>query len=193
MMVERLTKQSYADFLGARFFAPLGMDSTRFGGTGVFVPRRSPTAYNRETGELRPWLYPFGEKDYPAAGLNSSAADLAKFFIALDAGRVLRPESLRALCRAKLNDGRRRATVSLDNRRTQGPQSLGHEGGGAAWIAHFPRALTVVVLCNLNGARADEIQYGIADLYLAADGSRSENLSGPPRAPHFFAPPPTNS
>ncbi len=45
---------------------------------------------------------------------------------------------------------------------------VGHEGGGAIWLAHFPdERLSVVVLCNLNGARADEIQYGIGDLYLA--------------------------
>jgi CubicO group peptidase (beta-lactamase class C family) len=44
---------------------------------------------------------------------------------------------------------------------------VGHEGGGAIWVAHFPAEhLSVVVLCNLNGARADEIQYAIADLYL---------------------------
>ncbi len=44
---------------------------------------------------------------------------------------------------------------------------VGHEGGGAIWVAHFPNEqLSVVVLCNLNGARADEIQYGIADFYL---------------------------
>jgi CubicO group peptidase (beta-lactamase class C family) len=44
---------------------------------------------------------------------------------------------------------------------------VGHEGGGASWIAHFPNDhLSVIVLCNLNGARADEIQYGVADLYL---------------------------
>jgi CubicO group peptidase (beta-lactamase class C family) len=49
----------------------------------------------------------------------------------------------------------------------KGRKVVGHEGGGSAWVAHFPaERLSVVVLCNLNGARADEIQYGVADLYL---------------------------
>lgn len=49
----------------------------------------------------------------------------------------------------------------------RGRRVVGHEGGGAAWIAHFPEErLTVIVLCNLNGARADEIPYAIADFFL---------------------------
>ncbi len=44
---------------------------------------------------------------------------------------------------------------------------VGHEGGGATWIAHFPEErVSVAVLTNLNALRADHIQYDIADLYL---------------------------
>ena len=175
-VVERLSGKSYADFLSERVFTPSGMGSTRFGGTGVLVPRRSPTAYNRQTGELRPWLYPFGEKDYPAAGLNSSAADLAKFFVALDAGKILKPESLGALWSpVRLNDGTEKPYgMGWTVGEHKGRRVVGHEGGGAAWIAHFPaERLSVVVLCNLNGARADEIQYGIADFYLDGAASRA--------------------
>jgi hypothetical protein len=54
----------------------------------------------------------------------------------------------------------------------KGRKVVGHEGGGSAWVAHFPdEHLSIVVLCNLNGVRADEIQYGIADLY---SGQRPE-------------------
>ena len=175
-VVERLSGKTYAEFLSERVFAPLQMSSTRFGGTGVLVKRRSPTAYNRQTGELRPWLYPFGEKDYPAAGLNSSAADLAKFFVALDAGKILKPESLGALWSpVKLNDGTEKGYgLGWTVGEHKGRRVVGHEGGGAAWIAHFPsERLSVAVLCNLNGARADEIQYGIADLYLDEAAKRA--------------------
>ena len=174
MLVERVAKKSYSDFLAERVFAPLGMASTRFGGTeAAVVKRRSPASYNRQTGELRGWVYPFNTRDYPAAGLNSSANDLAKFLAALDAGRVLRPESLRELWSpVRLNGGVEKGyglgwTVDVHRER----KVVGHEGGGAIWAAHFPEEhLSVIVLCNLNGARADEIQYGIADLYLGAGG-----------------------
>ena len=169
-IVQKLTKKSYAAFLEERVFAPLGMASTRFGGTeaGV-IKRRSATSYSRETGQLTGWIYPFTTKDYPAAGLNSSVADLTKFLIALDTGKILRNENREEIWTpVELNNGTEKPyglgwTVDEHKER----KVVGHEGGGAIWVAHFPNEqLSVVVLCNLNGARADEIQYGIADFYL---------------------------
>jgi D-alanyl-D-alanine carboxypeptidase len=169
-IVQRLTKKSYAAFLQERMFAPIGMTATSFGGTeaGV-IKRRSPTSYSRETGQLTGWVYPFTARDYPAAGLNSSAADLAKFLVALDADKILKNENREEMWTpVELNNGTEKPyslgwTVDEHN----GRKVVGHEGGGAIWVAHFPdEHLSVVVLCNLNGARADEIQYGIADFYL---------------------------
>jgi CubicO group peptidase (beta-lactamase class C family) len=169
MIVRKLAGVSYSDFLKQRVFIPLGMSSTQYGGSEVVISRRSSTAYNRETGELRTWLYPFGAKDYPGAGLNASAVDLMNFLIALDSGRVLKPQSLQALWTpVKLNNGTERGyglgwTVDVHD----GRKVVGHEGGGSIWVAHFPAEhLSVIVLCNLNGARADEIQYGVADAVL---------------------------
>ncbi len=169
-IVQKLTKKSYAAFLEERVFAPLGMASTRFGGTeaGV-IKRRSSTSYNRESGQLACWVYPFNTRDYPAAGLNASVADLAKFLIALDTDKVLSRENREEMWTpVELNNGTEKPyglgwTVDEHKER----KVVGHEGGGAIWVAHFPNEqLSVVVLCNLNGARADEIQYGIADFYL---------------------------
>jgi len=169
-IVQRLTKKSYAAFLEERMFAPLGMASTRFGGTeaGV-IKRRSSTSYSRETGQLTGWIYPFSARDYPAAGLNASAADLAKFLIALAADKILKKEHREEMWTpVELNNGTQKPYGlgwTVDEHK--GRKVVGHEGGGAIWVAHFPNEqLSVVVLCNLNGARADEIQYGIADFYL---------------------------
>jgi CubicO group peptidase (beta-lactamase class C family) len=169
VIVEKLTKQTYSEFLRARVFEPLGM-TAQFGGTeAAVIKRRAPTSYYRESDTLRGWIYPFSVRDYPAAGLNSSAGDLARFLLALDAGKVLKPESMHALLTpVRLNDGSEKGyglgwTIGEHKNR----KVVGHEGGGAIWVAHFPAEhLSVVVLCNLNGARADEIQYAIADLYL---------------------------
>jgi CubicO group peptidase (beta-lactamase class C family) len=101
---------------------------------------------------------------------------MAKFLSALEAGKVLKRASLEEMWTPmRLNDGTELrlggggASYGLgwtvDEHK--GRKVVGHEGGGAAWVAHFPsERLSVVVLCNLNGARADEIQYGVADLYL---------------------------
>ncbi|MCM3874344.1 MAG: beta-lactamase family protein [Pyrinomonadaceae bacterium] len=169
-IVQRLTKQPYAAYLGQRIFAPLAMTATEFGGTeaGV-IKRRSPTSYSRETGQLTGWIYPFTTRDYPAAGLNSSVADLAKFLVALDSDKILTKEHSQEMWSpVELNNGTEKPYGlgwTVDEHK--GRKVVGHEGGGAIWVAHFPEEqLSVAVLCNLNGARADEIQYGIADLYL---------------------------
>jgi CubicO group peptidase (beta-lactamase class C family) len=89
--------------------------------------------------------------------------------IALNAGKVVRKESLDEMwAPVELNNGTQKPyglgwTVDEYKERTV----VGHEGGGAIWLAHFPKEqLSVVILCNLNGARADEIQYAVADFYL---------------------------
>ena len=175
-IVQRQAKKSYAAFLEERIFARLGMASTRFGGTeAAVIKRRSSTSYSRETGQLTGWIYPFTPRDYPAAGLNSSTEDLAKFLVALDSDKVLSKEHREEMwAPVELNNGTEKPyglgwTVDEHN----GRKVVGHEGGGAIWVAHFPDdQLSVVVLCNLNGARADEIQYGIADFYLGTAQGR---------------------
>lgn len=178
-IVAKLSGKPFWSFLADRLFRPLGMTGTRPGDTEVVIPGRPATAYNRQSGALRNSVYLFGPDASPAAGLNSSAADLARFFVALDQGKLLKPESLQALwAPVRLNDGTVKGyglgwTVDTH----KGRKVVGYEGGGAAWIAHFPEErLSIAVICNLNGARADEIQYGIADLYLnagRADRARS--------------------
>ena len=169
-IVEKASKKSYAQFLTEELFSPLGMHATRFGSTdAAVIKRRSPTSYNRETGQLTAWIYPFSVRDYPAAGLNSSVNDLSKFLVALQQNKVARKESAELLwSRTKLNDGTTRGYgLGWTVGEHKGRKVVGHEGGGAIWLAHFPvEQLSIVVLCNLNGARADEIQYGLADLYL---------------------------
>lgn len=112
---------------------------------------------------------PFSVRDYPAAGLNSSAADFATFLAALNTNRVLRAETRELLWnKTTLTDGTQRGYgLGWTVGEHKGRSVVGHEGGGAIWLARFPtEQLSIVVLCNLNGARADEIQYGIADIYL---------------------------
>jgi len=171
MIVAKQAGKPFAAYLDERVFAPLGMTATHFGDTEVVIKGRPSTAYNRQTGELRNWIYLFGPTPNPGSGLNSSALDLASFFIALDTGKVLKQQSLEALWTpVKLNSGKEvdyGLGWSIDEHQKR--KVVGHEGGGSAWVAHFPNEhLSVIVLCNLNGARADEIQYGIADIYLAA-------------------------
>lgn len=170
LIVARVTGKPFDAFLQERLFTPLGMTSTLFGDTETIIKGRPSTAYLLDKGELRNLALTFNVNGgNPGAGLNSSVADLTKFLLALDAGKILKPESLREMWSpVKLNDGGEYGYgLGWTVGEHKGLKVVGHEGGGGAWVAHFPNEhLSIVVLCNLNGSKADEIQYGIADLYL---------------------------
>jgi D-alanyl-D-alanine carboxypeptidase len=169
MIVERLSGLSFPTYVDKHVLEPLGITSAHFGDSRVVVLGRPSAAYSRQSGILRHRLWPFATTDYPAAGLNISAPDLAKLFQALDGGRLLASASLQRMWApeplangtfAKYALGWNVSTV-LDRR------CVGHEGGGCCWVLHFPDdRLSVIVLSNLAGARADDLPRQIAALYL---------------------------
>lgn len=127
----KLAKKPLSTFLEERVFTPLRMTSTHFGDTEVVVKGRPPTAYNRETGELRNWIYLFGTRPNLGSGLNSTVVDLTKLLVALDQGKILKRESLCEMWSpVKLDDGTERvmdlAGQSLD---TKAARSLGMKEG----------------------------------------------------------------
>jgi CubicO group peptidase (beta-lactamase class C family) len=169
MIIEKLSGKPYADFLAQRVFKPLRMEATAFGDTSVVIPGRLPTTYNRDTGKLRNWVYQYPPWVYPAAGLNSSTGDLGRMLLALESGKLLKPGSIALLWTpVTLNSGKSAGyALGWDVNEHRKRKVVGHEGGGHAWVAHFPKErLSIIALCNLNGARADSMQYGIADFYL---------------------------
>jgi CubicO group peptidase (beta-lactamase class C family) len=169
VVVEKVAGVSYQEFLRSRIFEPAGMKAIRFGDARRVVEGRS-RVYIRNEGVLGAHLtYKFGNWDAPSAGYNSSATDLARFFAALQRNEILPREAQEKLWRrAKLNDGSEAMFgMAWAVHDAGGKRRSGHEGGGAAWALHYPDdALTVIVLTNLNGARADEIPEAVAALYL---------------------------
>jgi CubicO group peptidase (beta-lactamase class C family) len=188
MIVEKLSGVTFEEFLARRFFRPLGMTATVFGDSTEVVPGRSTlyTRYVLREGKLvaspgdkihtTRFIYP----DYlhTGAGLNSTAADMAKWDAALSAGRVLKQSSLEEMwTAAKSNDGR---AFRLDDS-TLGygggwlvddaprHKSAGHSGGDAtAYIRFLDDKLSVIVLTNCQGAGPEDIVGGVAALYVPA-------------------------
>src|SRR5260370_12539971 len=60
-------------------------------------PGRRQVAYTRQYGPLQNLLWPYSTWDYPAAGLNMSVLDLAKFFTALTTGKLLRQATIESM------------------------------------------------------------------------------------------------
>lgn len=169
MIVERVSGSTYADYLARRLFGPLGMAATQFGDSRVVVPHRTQGAYTRQFGPLQNWLWPYNTIDYPGAGLNTTPGDMARLFGALQRGDLLSEASMRRMWTEPVLATGKPAGYALgwnvdaiDGRRT-----VGHEGGGCAWVTHLPgEQLTAIVLSNLAGSKADDTADQLAKLAL---------------------------
>jgi D-alanyl-D-alanine carboxypeptidase len=178
-IVERVSGESYAQFLARRLFTPLGLDSTGVDDPSAIIKHRAAGYVRGPAGALEnvqlgdPGAEPF------AGGLSSTVGDLYKLARGLDAGTVLRRDTIeRAWTPVALPGGRTGAYgLGWTVKTYRGLREVGHGGdidGYNAWLAIYPDArCTVVVLSNLSmHARgplppAADLGRRIADIYLA--------------------------
>lgn len=94
MIIESASGKTYGDFLDARVFRPLGMRDTKFLEPQKETRDRAVGYEWRDNAYRRTTYFSGG---FAAGGLVSSASDVAKWVRALEAGRLLRRESLEQL------------------------------------------------------------------------------------------------
>ena len=174
LVVERAAGVPFTTFVESRIFKPLGLRSARFKTAGAVVPDRAD-GYMLVDGEFR-----HGETLRPAiiaanGGIMMNVVDFARWDIAMASGRLLRPDSMKAMTTpVRLNNGR---TVShglgwfMDQ--FNGHPFGAHWGttvtGHSAVIRRYVNdGVTVIVMSNLNddGLAVDAISKRIADRYV---------------------------
>ncbi len=159
VILEKAGGDTLPRLLHKQLFEPLDMRATAFAnasddGTvriGDLLPRRAQI-YGLRGDTLTTSDFFFAPQGYGAGGLYTSIEDLAKLFAGLDAGRVLKPESVRELEKAATLTNGRRAPFGLGwiVRAYRGVTLAGHSGGPALadiWRIE-DRKLTVIVLTN---------------------------------------------
>lgn len=170
LIIEKISGDSYADFLAKRILQPLGMTSTRINSMTDVIANRAD-GYWWKDGLLKD-EYVSPSQKWAAGGVVSSAADLAKWAESLEQATLLKATSLQTmLVPGRLANG---AEVpygfanELDE--DHGHKMAGHQGGGLgfnATLLHYPADhLEVVVLCNLRTARSLPMARHIAAIYL---------------------------
>lgn len=176
-LIEKISNQSYADFLRTKLLAPLGMNGTKFDFTAEGGPIRSSnviarraTVYRWENDDFRSYWFFYPVRGYSAGGIYSTVEDLAKFVAALDGGGLLSANAREQMwSREKLANGAPNGFgVGWVVGTHGGRRVVGHSGGPAlADIQYFPdEKLSVVVL--QNGQRVyPYMAKGVADFYLA--------------------------
>lgn len=165
MVIEKVSGQSYFDFLQRRIFTPLGMHTAALV-TAPSTPGTEASGYLWDNGwQPENTLYP-GDDD-AAGGLRMSAPDLAKWDAALYGERILTRQSRDTMwAPAVLNDG---STVQYGMGWV--PDAInGHpyvwhngqvQGFHTQFERHYREGLTVIVFSNHGDALPERISAGI--------------------------------
>lgn len=167
-IIEAASGQTYADFVAANLFQPLGMSDSGYDRHDVILPRRAsgyaPGAEGVVNADYVDMSIPTG-----AGALYSTTRDLLKWEQGLFGGRLLNAQSMTALTTPVRNGYAMGLMVS----EADGKRLVWHNGaieGFNTYMAYDPGDRTaVIVLGNLNGDAPDKL--GAALVTLARGGT----------------------
>jgi CubicO group peptidase (beta-lactamase class C family) len=157
LIVEKVSGQSYDQYVKQHLFEPAGMQDSRYCSTSTIVPRRAH-GYDFRNDTLRLAAYIDMTWPFSAGALCSTAWDLVAWNQALHTShRLLSAASYHEMITpGKLNDGtvlRYAKGLALDS--LEGHRRISHGGGIPGFLSalsYFPDdSLTVVVLVNSAG------------------------------------------
>ncbi len=169
MIVEQVSDQSFADFLHANIFMPLGMTATVAHQEGVSTVSNRAYGYHVsengvEFSDQSPWSAVLGD-----GGIYTSIVDLGKWDQALYDGNLVSAELLQQAFTPNLEDygfGWRIDEYSGRKRMHHSGSTIGFRN----FIQRFPEErLTVIVLSNRRDPVVDPLAERVADIFLDAD------------------------
>jgi CubicO group peptidase (beta-lactamase class C family) len=175
ILIHRVTREFYGDFLQQRIFQPLGMQSTRIISEADIVPNRS-AGYRLVKGELKnqEWVSPVLNTTADGS-LYFTTLDLAKWDAALYTEKLLKRSSLELMWTpVKLKNGE----INKSNygfgwviEQRNGHRCISHGGSWQGFETAIARYvddhLTVVALDNLADSDPEKIVRHVAEMYFA--------------------------
>jgi CubicO group peptidase (beta-lactamase class C family) len=171
VVIERVSGQSYYDYVAEHVYRPAGMTRTGSEPESVSVRDRS-TGYMRGPGG-GPWTpntetLPF--RGTSAGGGYSTVPDLMKFAMALMSNTLLNAQYTEMLITGKVDaGGGRRYAYGFEDGRANGDGAVGHGGGAPGMngeLRIYPKSgYVVAVLANLDPPAASQVA-GFLDLRL---------------------------
>jgi CubicO group peptidase (beta-lactamase class C family) len=165
-LLEKVSGQSYADFLQENVFKPLGMNDSGLDSNVAIVPRRA-SGYLPGTDGVENAERVNISAALSSGGIYSTTEDMLRWDEGLFGGKLLKPASLR-----KMTTPFKRGIFGKDYgcglyvSRVNGRLMIDYDGnniGFNAQVAYFPEEkLAVIVLANLNGYAAAKINTALA-------------------------------
>jgi CubicO group peptidase (beta-lactamase class C family) len=150
-LVERISGETYADFVRDHIFTPLGMNDSGYDLNATVLPNRasgySPSPNGPVNAAYVDMTIPHG-----AGALYSTTEDLLRWTQGLFGGRLLKPESVARMTTPYKDN----YAFGLFVTETGGRKNFAHGGGIEGFntqLTYWPDTkTTVVVLANVNGA-----------------------------------------
>ncbi|MEO8568239.1 MAG: serine hydrolase, partial [Ginsengibacter sp.] len=178
-IIDTLSGMPFTEFITKEQLIKADMPNTIRAGFGATkdVIMHAAQQYQYRKGKLNNMFFSF---DYPlqtAAGMSSTATEMAYWIIALQSNQFLKEKtSMTALWTpAKLNNGKTRGFSSLLNGYAAGWPIAAREehpaaapvGGGRSAVFVYPNDnLSIIVLTNLSGGTPDEFIDELAGFYI---------------------------
>jgi CubicO group peptidase (beta-lactamase class C family) len=158
LIIEKVSGQTYEEYLKETFFEPLGMHSTAFG-SNTKVVKNKVNGYNYDPDGLQQMNYLNYYIPYSAGSLTSSTEDLLTWTQALHSGNVLsQPMYQSMITPGQLNDGTTvRYAKGWANFSNYGHHEISHGGaiaGFSSFVQYFPENdLYIITLVNTIGPK----------------------------------------
>lgn len=164
-IIEKVSGQSYADYLQQHIFDPLGMKHSGYDNTTDILPRRA-SGYGIEGGTWVNAAYLAMTLPHAAGSLYSTVDDLLIWDEALFGGKVVSAASLADM----LTDHGDGYGYGIGPDDLGGHKAFRHSGGIPGFSTDMARfqddGLTTIVLANLETARSGRLDNEIARLWL---------------------------
>jgi len=160
-LIEKISGESYSEFVQKNIFKPLGMKDSGYDSNSAVIPHRA-AGYTPHDKDLVNTGFIDMSIPFSAGGLYSTTEDLLHWEQGLFGGKLLSPSSLQKMTTPFKNDYAFGLAV-LD---VNGHKMIEHGGGIEGFnteVAYYPdEKLVVLVLANENGAAAGEIAAKLA-------------------------------
>lgn len=167
MVIEKLSDESYADYLQKNLFDPLGLSHTYYCRNQPLIEHRAE-GYATDAGHLVNDEPLSMTSPFSAGALCSTIGDLVRWTARLHGGRVVSPASYHEMTTPpKLPDGKDTGYgFGLGIGALNGHRRISHGGGingFATYLSYYPDdRVTIVVLANTEGGIPGQIEGAIA-------------------------------
>jgi CubicO group peptidase (beta-lactamase class C family) len=162
-LLERISGQSYGDFVQQNIFDPLGMKDSGYDSNTAVIPHRAE-GYTRRPKGLEHAGYIDMSIPFSAGALYSTTEDLLRWEQGLFGGNLLSAVSLQKMTTPFKHD----YAFGLGVRENKGHKVIEHGGGIEGFntqLSYYPDdKLVIAVLCNVNGGDPGAITAKLASV-----------------------------